>query len=152
MAPAFVEPVTLVWNNLTIAAQKISVNGNNKGSLEGMRAPSTNNPVQDVNSASLICGAAGSTSQTVVSANAGDKIGAWFQHVIGGPQGANDPDNPIAASHHGPVIAYMAKVDNAASSSHQGLQWFKIGQDTFDTSSKKWGVGKWSSPWPALVA
>ncbi|POS74429.1 glycosyl hydrolase family 61 [Diaporthe helianthi] len=120
--------------------QKISVNGSNKGSLEGIRAPSTNNPVQDVTSPSLICGAAGSTSQTVVSANAGDKIGAWFQHVIGGPQGPNDADNPIAASHHGPVIAYMAKVDNAASSSHQGLQWFKIGQDTFDTSSKKWGV------------
>jgi lytic cellulose monooxygenase (C1-hydroxylating) len=107
-----------------------------------MRAPSTNNPVQDVTSTSLICGAAGSKSQTVVSANAGDKIGAWFQHVIGGPQGANDPDNPIAPSHHGPVIAYMAKVDNAASSSQTGLQWFKIGQDTYDTSSKKWGVGE----------
>lgn len=117
-----------------------------------MRAPSTNNPVQDVTSTSLICGAAGTTSQSVVAVNPGDKIGTWFQHVIGGAQFPNDPDNPIASSHHGPVIAYMAKVDNAASSSHTGLKWFKIGQDTFDTSSKKWGVGKWSSPFPALVA
>ncbi|KKY34318.1 putative cellulose-growth-specific protein [Diaporthe ampelina] len=120
--------------------QKISVNGNAKGSLEGLRAPSTNNPVTDVTSNSLICGAAGTTSQAVVAANPGDKIGTWFQHVIGGPQFPNDPDNPIASSHHGPVLAYMAKVDNAASSSHTGLKWFKIGQDTFDTSSKKWGV------------
>lgn len=111
-----------------------------------MRAPSTNNPVTDVTSTSLICGAAGTTSQTVHSANAGDKIGTWFQHIIGGPQGASDPDNPIASSHHGPVLAYMAKVDNAASSSQTGLKWFKIGQDTFDTSSKKWGVGEYSGP------
>lgn len=108
--------------------------------------------MQDVTSTSLICGAAGTTSQTVVAANPGDKIGAWFQHVIGGAQFPNDPDNPIASSHHGPVLAYMAKVDNAASSSHTGLQWFKIGQDTFDVSSKKWGVGEWSSPFPAPVA
>lgn len=65
----------------------------------------------------------------------------WFQHTIGGPQGANDADNPIASSHKGPVIAYLAKVDNAATSSQTGLKWFKIGQDTFDTSTKKWGVG-----------
>lgn len=120
--------------------QKISVNGNAKGSLEAMRAPSTNNPVTDVTSTSLICGAAGTTSQSVVAANPGDKIGTWFQHVIGGAQFPNDPDNPIASSHHGPVLAYMAKVDNAASSSQTGLKWFKIGQDTYDTSSKKWGV------------
>lgn len=65
----------------------------------------------------------------------------WFQHTIGGPQGTNDPDNPIASSHKGPVIAYLAKVDNAATSAQTGLKWFKIGQDTFDTSTKKWGVG-----------
>lgn len=65
----------------------------------------------------------------------------WFQHTIGGPQGANDADNPIASSHKGPVIAYLAKVDNAATASQTGLKWFKIGQDTFDTSTKKWGVG-----------
>lgn len=36
---------------------------------------------------------------------------------------------------------YLAKVDNAATSSQTGLKWFKIYQDTFNTSSKKWGVG-----------
>lgn len=141
-------------------AQKLSVNGAEQASLAGMRAPPTNNPVYDVTSSSIICGAPGTTSNTVVSANPGDKIGAWFQHVIGGPQvgqsraeasnaaadlvpyqGANDADNPIASSHKGPVIAYLAKVENAATSAQTGLKWFKIWQDTFDASSKKWGVG-----------
>jgi cellulase len=105
-----------------------------------LRAPGNNNPVQDVSSNSMICGAPGSTSQTVLNVAPGDKIGGWWQHVIGGAQFANDPDNPIAKSHKGPVMAYLAKVDNAASTSINGLKWFKIWQDTFDTGSRKWGV------------
>lgn len=76
----------------------------------------------------------------MISANPGDRIGAWFQHVIGGPQFSGDADNPIAKSHKGPVTAWLAKVDNAATASKTGLQWFKIWEDTFDTSAKKWGV------------
>lgn len=66
--------------------QKLSVQGAEQASLAGLRAPPTNNPVLDVTSSSIICGAAGTTSSTVVSANPGAKIGAWFQHIIGGPQ------------------------------------------------------------------
>lgn len=121
--------------------QKLSINGAEQASLAAMRVPPTNNPVYDPTTDSITCGAAGTTSTVVASTKPGDKIGVWFQHTIGGPQGANDPDNPIAASHKGPVIAYLAKVDNAATTSQAGLKWFKIGQDTFDTSTKKWGVG-----------
>lgn len=112
--------------------------------------------MQDVNSQNMICGQPGYTSQTVLSVKAGDRIGAWWQHIIGGPQGSGDPDNPIAHSHKGPVMAYMAKVNNAASTGITGLKWyvrfrrprkgpnplhrFKIWQDAFDTSSRKWGV------------
>lgn len=46
----------------------------------------------------------------------------------------------FAKSHKGPVIAYLAKVDNAASASSSGQKWFKIWQDGFDTGSRKWGV------------
>ncbi|KAB5572679.1 glycoside hydrolase [Coniochaeta sp. 2T2.1] len=121
--------------------QRVSINGKDSGSLTGIRAPNNNNPVQDVNSNNMICGAPGTTSQTVLSVAPGDRIGAWWQHVIGGPQFANDPDNPIAKSHKGPVMAYLAKVDNAASAStNSGLKWFKIWEDSFDTSSRKWGV------------
>lgn len=103
--------------------QKVSVNGADQGSLTGLRAPNNNNPVQDVSSQNMICGQPGSTSQTVIQVKAGDRIGAWYQHVIGGAQFPNDPDNPIASSHKGPVMAYLAKVDNAASASLNGLKW-----------------------------
>ncbi|KAH6630970.1 glycoside hydrolase [Chaetomium sp. MPI-SDFR-AT-0129] len=120
--------------------QKVSVNGADQGSLTALRAPNNNNPVQDVTSSDMICGQSGSTSQTVLEVKAGDKIGAWYQHVIGGEQFPGDEDNPIAKSHKGPVMAYLAKVDNAASSDKSGLKWFKIWEDTFDTGSRTWGV------------
>ncbi|KAJ9156165.1 Glycoside hydrolase family 61 protein [Pleurostoma richardsiae] len=120
--------------------QRVSINDKDQGSLVALRAPSNNNPVQDVNSNSLTCGAPGSTSQTILNVAPGDKIGSWWQHVIGGAQFAGDHDNPIAASHKGPVMAYLAKVDNAATASQNGLKWFKIAEDGFDTSSRKWGV------------
>lgn len=83
--------------------------------------------MQDVNSQDMICGQSGSRSQTVISVKAGDRIGSWWQHVIGGPQGSNDADNPIAKSHKGPVMAYLAKVDNAASAGQSGLKWYVVG-------------------------
>ena len=121
--------------------QRIKVNGSDQGLLNGLRAPSNNNPVQDVSSSSIACGAAGSTSGTVIAVKAGDAIAGQYQHLIGGSQGANDPDNPIAASHKGPITAYLAKVDNAASASATGASWFKIWEDTLD-SSRKWGVDR----------
>lgn len=42
-------------------------------------------------SSSLACGAPGYTSNTVIPVKAGDSIEGWYQHVIGGGQGANDP-------------------------------------------------------------
>ena len=84
----------------------------------------------------------GSTSQTVLDVSPGDVVGAWWGHVLGGAQYANDPDNPIAKSHKGPIMAYLAKVDNAATASHSNLQWYKIAEDGFDVSSRTWGVDK----------
>ncbi|KAK4156284.1 glycoside hydrolase [Chaetomidium leptoderma] len=136
--------VSLLASALSVEAhcifQKLSVNGQENGQLTGLRSPNNNNPVQDVSSSNMICGQPGSTSQTVINVKAGDKIGSYFQHVIGGAQFPGDPDNPIAPSHKGPVMAYLAKVDNAASASQSGLKWFKIWQDEFNTGSRVWGV------------
>ncbi|KAI8625341.1 lytic polysaccharide monooxygenase [Xylariaceae sp. FL1651] len=120
--------------------QKLSVNGADQGLLNGLRAPSNNNPVQDATSSSITCGAPGSTSGTVINVKAGDEIGALYQHVIGGAQSSNDADNPIASSHKGPTTAYLAAVSNAASASAESANWFKIYEDTFNPSTKKWGV------------
>jgi cellulase len=120
--------------------QEISVNGNKQGQLQGLRAPNNNNPVQNVNSNDIVCGQGGYTNSKVIQVPAGASIGNYWQHLLGGPQGSNDPDNPIAASHKGPISAYLAKVNNAASDSHQGLKWFKISEDNLNNG--QWGVDR----------
>lgn len=120
--------------------QKLSVNGVEQAQLVGLRAPTQPNPVTNVNDAQLACGIRGTQSDKVISVKTGDKIGAWWGHVIGGQQWPNDPDHPIAASHKGPISTYMARVDNAATAQPSGLKWFKITEDAFNPSTGKWGV------------
>ena len=55
-----------------------------------------------------------------------------------GAQSANDPDNPIAASHKGPISYYLAKVGNAATTGTTGLKWFKVAHEGL--SGGKWAV------------
>ena len=119
--------------------QKIKVAGVDQGQLVAVRAPPNNNPVQDVSSSNLICGAPGSTSSKVITIPAGSSVAGAWAHAIGGPQGANDADNPIATSHHGPAQVYLASVSDASSASQTGLSWFKIAANTV-TSSGVWGV------------
>jgi len=120
--------------------QDVSVDGVSQGQLTGLRTPNQNNPVYDVTSTDMVCDKPGYTSTSIISVNPGSKIGYYWEHVLGGPQFANDPDNPIASSHHGPIQIYLAKVANAATSSQTGLQWFKVASQGFDTGSKVWGV------------
>lgn len=119
--------------------QRVTVDGVDQGSLTGIRAPSTNNPVQDVSSNDLVCGASSSTSAKLITIPAGSSIGAGWAHVLGGPQGSGDGDNPIASSHKGPTQVYLAKVDDATTASATGLKWFKIASDAV-TSAGVWGV------------
>ena len=87
--------------------QKISVNGADQGQLKGVRAPDSDNPVLNVNDASIACNTGIThTDSTVISVAPGAKVGAWWGHVIGGPQVANDKDNPIASSHKGKLPMY----------------------------------------------
>lgn len=82
--------------------QKVSVNGADQGQLKGVRAPDSDYPIQNVNDAAFACNK-GLThlDKTVITIPAGAKVGSWWGHVIGGAQGANDADNPIAKSHKG---------------------------------------------------
>jgi len=122
--------------------QKVSVDGTDKGYLTALRAPSVNNPIMSATDANIACNTGLHTpiSSEVISIPAGSKVGAYWQHVLGGAQFTNDPDNPIAKSHKGPIQAYLAKVDNAATTGTTGLQWFKIASDGLDNTSGTWGV------------
>ncbi|KAG2021367.1 endoglucanase II [Coprinopsis cinerea AmutBmut pab1-1] len=119
--------------------QKVSVNGVDQGQLRGVRAPSSNNPIQNVNDGGMACNNnIQFKDNNVIDIPAGARVGAWWGHVIGGPQGPNDPDHPIAASHKGPTMVYLAKVDNAANASPSGLRWFKVAEEGLNNG--QWGV------------
>ncbi|KAF2252649.1 lytic polysaccharide monooxygenase [Trematosphaeria pertusa] len=124
-------------------AQRVRVNGQDNGELVGIRTPTSNNPIQNVNDGNFACNSGFKTpvSTKVIDVKGGDKVGVMWGHVIGGAQFANDKDNPIAASHKGPTIFYMAKVDDAAKADGKGLKWFKVAQDGLDGSGK-WGVDR----------
>lgn len=109
--------------------QRVSVNGVDQGQLKGVRAPWSNYPIENVNHPDFACNTnIQLRDNTVIKVPAGATVGAWWQHEIGGPSGPNDPDNPIAKSHKGPIQVYLAKVDNAATASPNGLRWFKIAE------------------------
>lgn len=46
----------------------------------------------------------------------------------------------IGGNHFGPVMIYMAKVDDATAASPEGLSWFKVDEQGYDAASKKWGT------------
>lgn len=120
--------------------QRVSINGVDQGLLNGVRSPNSNYPLQNVQAAEIACNKdfRSPVSSTVLKVPAGAKVGAYWQHLIGGPQGSNDPDNPIAASHKGPITVYLAKVSNAASSGTSGLAWFKIAQGKLTINPTQW--------------
>lgn len=125
---------------LTGVRQRVSVNGVDQGLLVGLRAPANDNPVTNVNDPNMACGQPGTHSNVVINVKAGDKIGADWGHVIGGAQYANDKAQYIDPSHKGPIMYYMAKVDNAATAPLTGLKWFKIYQESFDAANARWAV------------
>ncbi|KAF2198168.1 glycoside hydrolase family 61 protein-like protein [Delitschia confertaspora ATCC 74209] len=124
-------------------AQRVRVNGQDNGELVGIRSPNSNNPIQNVNDGNFACNSGYRTpvSSKVINVKAGDRVGVMWGHVIGGAQFANDADNPIAKSHKGPTIFYLAKVDNAATAQPNGLKWFKVAEDGLDGSGQ-WGVDR----------
>ncbi|KAF8195540.1 glycoside hydrolase family 61 protein G [Pholiota molesta] len=118
----------------------VSVNGVDQGHAVGVRVPSSNNPVTDLTSNDIICntGITAPVSQTVVPVNAGDTITAQFHNSPLGYLGPS-PSDPIDPTNKGPVLAYLAKVPSATQTTVTGLQWFKIGQNGFNTATHQWG-------------
>jgi cellulase len=93
------------WKKLTLPR----VNGNDNGELVGIRSPTSNNPIQNVNDGNIACnsGFKSPVSSKVINVKGGDRVGINWGHVIGGAQFPNDVDHPIAKSHKGPTIFYM---------------------------------------------
>jgi len=82
--------------------QRVSVNGVDQGQLVGIRAPSSNFPIENVNHPDFACNTnIVFKDNNVIKIPAGARVGAWWGHEIGGAAGPNDPDHPIAKSHKG---------------------------------------------------
>jgi len=117
------------------------VNDVSQGHLFGVRAPQSNNPIQDVASSAITCNSPLNqpVSTDIIEVAPGDKFGMQWNHNIAGPS-AGDGDDPIASSHKGPVMVYMAKVDDASTADGSDLKWFKVAEEGLDTNTGKWGV------------
>lgn len=151
MAPKIVSFFTLALTATSVSGHAFFhtgyVNGKSQGHLFGVRAPQSNSPIQDVTSPAMACNSplTSPVSKDVIEVAPGDKFGMQWNHNLAGPT-AGDGDDPIAASHKGPVIAYMAKVDDASTNDGSGLKWFKVAEEGLDTSTGKWGVDSEFTP------
>ena len=48
----------------------------------------------------------------------------------------------LGGNHFGPVMVYMAKVDDAGATDASGASWFKVDEFGYDAASKTWGTDK----------
>lgn len=118
--------------------QSIVVDGEDQGQHFAVETPSNaNNPIYDVTSSSMICNGGTATSD-FVSVAAGSTIGLQWHHNDPMTE-SGDSDEPIAASHHGPVMVYMAKADGNG----EGAVWTKIFEDGL--TNGVWGVDNFIS-------
>jgi cellulase len=115
--------------------QSFVINGKDQGHHFAVQTPSNgNNPILDVTSTAMICNGGKPTADQVEIA-AGATLGMQWHH--NDPQNdAGDKEDPIAPSHRGPVMVYMASADTKG----QGAVWTKIWEDGFKDG--KFGVDR----------
>ncbi|KAJ5016947.1 putative endo-beta-1,4-glucanase D [Colletotrichum sp. SAR 10_99] len=110
--------------------QRLAVDGVDQGQLKGVRAPEDDSPITNLNDANFACNKnLVFLDKSVITVPAGANVGTWWGHGMADAIVPGDVDHPIAESHkEGPIMAYLAKVDNAATASPAGLRWFKIAE------------------------
>ncbi|KAK8024345.1 lytic polysaccharide monooxygenase [Apiospora rasikravindrae] len=104
----------------------------------GIRTPSYDGPIQDVSSDSLACnGPPNPTtpSDKIIDVQAGSTVTAVWRHTL-----TSGSDDVMDASHKGPTLAYLKKVDSATAAAGPGNGWFKIQQDGLNGGV--WGTSK----------
>ncbi|CAO2650084.1 Nn.00g013760.m01.CDS01 [Neocucurbitaria sp. VM-36] len=113
--------------------QSFVIGGKDQGQHFAVQTPSNgNNPIKDVTSPSMVCNGGTATADQVEVA-AGSSITMQWHHNDPATT-SGDNDEPIAASHKGPVMVYIAPAD----SNGEGAVWTKIYEEGL--SGGKWGV------------
>lgn len=75
---------------------------------------------------------------TPCQVKAGDKLTAEWHHTLDSKP-ETDKSDPIDPGHLGPIMVYLARVDDALSTKVTGLKWFKIYEDGMDANGE-WAV------------
>jgi len=89
-----------------------------------IRTPVYDGPITDVSSNDLACnGGPNPTtpSSEIITVTAGSTVKAVWRHTL-----QSGPGDVMDASHKGPTLAYLKKVDNALTDKGIGNGWFKI--------------------------
>jgi cellulase len=114
--------------------QSFVIDGKDAGQHFAVQTPANgNNPIKDVTDSAMSCNGGKATSD-FVSVAAGSSVGMQWHH--NDPMTENDGEEPIASSHKGPVMVYMAKADTNG----EGAVWTKIWEDGFKDGA--WGVDR----------
>ena len=103
-----------------------------------IRTPTYDGPITDVSSNDLACnGGPNPTtpSKEIITVTAGTTVKAVWRHTL-----TSGPGDVMDASHKGPTLAYLKKVDNALTDTGIGGGWFKIQEDGYNGGN--WGTSK----------
>jgi len=104
-----------------------------------VRQAPNNSPVENVDSNAIACNVNGNVpAASVCAVRAGSTVKVEWHHVNRSQKGGDDP---IAESHKGPIISYLAKVNNAGTVTDvNSLNWFKIQEEGL--SGGVWAVDR----------
>jgi cellulase len=115
--------------------QSFVIGGKDQGQHKAVQTPSNgNNPILDVTSTAMNCNGGKATADFVTATAGSDITFQWHHNDPATTSG--DQDEPIAKSHMGPVMVYMAK----ASTNGEGAVWTKIFEEGLE--SGKWAIQK----------
>lgn len=122
--------------------QQLWINGEDQGSTCA-RLPASNSPVTDVSSNALRCNANPAAAKGKCGVSAGDTVTVEMHQQ---PNDRSCANEAIGGNHFGPVMAYLTKVDNAATADGS-TGWYKIYEDSwaknpsgYSGSDDFWGV------------
>ncbi|OTA96540.1 carbohydrate-binding module family 1 protein, partial [Hypoxylon sp. CO27-5] len=117
---------------------QLEANGVTNPVSYGIRTPSYDGPITDVTSNDVACnGGPNPTtpSDKIIDVKAGSTVNAIWRHTL-----TSGPNDVMDASHLGPTLAYLKKVDDATTDKGYGGGWFKIQEDGY--SDGVWGTTK----------
>ncbi|KAI0076613.1 hypothetical protein K474DRAFT_1772430 [Panus rudis PR-1116 ss-1] len=105
--------------------QEFWVNGVDQAGAN-VRTPASNSPVTSVTTPDLACNVGGTTpAASTISVPAGGKVTVEMHQQ---PGDRTCTTEAIGGNHDGPVLVYLAKVDDAATAVGSEANWFKVAE------------------------